>query len=62
MDVLVPIPIPLPFRFDRDPFTRTFDADIYDHDLAADWPLPVSAISSRDASARTWAALFTHLH
>jgi dTDP-4-dehydrorhamnose 3,5-epimerase len=31
-----------------------------DPDLAIDWPLPVSVISSRDASARTWAALFKH--
>ena len=32
-----------------------------DPDLAIDWPLPVSIISSRDASAGSWAELLTHL-
>ena len=32
-----------------------------DPDLAIDWPLPVSMISARDASAGSWAELLTHL-
>ena len=32
-----------------------------DPDLAIDWPLPVSMVSSRDASAGSWAELLTHL-
>jgi dTDP-4-dehydrorhamnose 3,5-epimerase len=32
-----------------------------DPDLAIRWPLPVSTISERDASAGSWAALLTHL-
>jgi dTDP-4-dehydrorhamnose 3,5-epimerase len=32
-----------------------------DPDLAIDWPMPVSAISFRDASAGSWATLLTHL-
>ena len=30
-------------------------------DLAVDWPLPVSTVSSRDASAGSWAELLRHL-
>ncbi len=32
-----------------------------DPDLAIDWPLPVSAISSRDAGAGSWSELLRHL-
>ncbi len=32
-----------------------------DPDLAIDWPLPVSTVSARDASAGSWAELLTHL-
>lgn len=32
-----------------------------DPDLAIEWPLPVSTVSSRDASAGSWAELLTHL-
>ena len=32
-----------------------------DPDLAIDWPLPVSIVSPRDASAGSWAALVRHL-
>jgi dTDP-4-dehydrorhamnose 3,5-epimerase len=32
-----------------------------DAELAIDWPLPVSIVSSRDASAGSWAELLKHL-
>jgi dTDP-4-dehydrorhamnose 3,5-epimerase len=32
-----------------------------DPDLAIDWPLRVSTVSQRDATAGTWAELLTHL-
>ena len=32
-----------------------------DPDLAIDWPLPVSAVSTRDAGAGSWAELLRHL-
>jgi dTDP-4-dehydrorhamnose 3,5-epimerase len=49
------------YRIDR-PHDPTEDLGVVynDPDLAIDWPLPVSMISSRDASAGSWADLITH--
>jgi dTDP-4-dehydrorhamnose 3,5-epimerase len=51
------------YRIDR-PHDPTEDLGVVynDPDLAIDWPLPVSMISSRDASAGSWADLITHLN
>jgi dTDP-4-dehydrorhamnose 3,5-epimerase len=32
-----------------------------DTDVGIQWPLPVTTVSSRDASAGSWADLLTHL-
>jgi dTDP-4-dehydrorhamnose 3,5-epimerase len=51
------------YRIDR-PHDPSEDlAVVYnDPDLAIEWPLPASVISSRDASAGSWAVLLTHLY
>jgi dTDP-4-dehydrorhamnose 3,5-epimerase len=51
------------YRIDRphDP-TQDLGVAYNDPELAIDWPLPVSMISARDASAAGWAELLTHLH
>jgi dTDP-4-dehydrorhamnose 3,5-epimerase len=50
------------YRIDR-PHDPTEDLGVAydDPDLAIDWPLPVSIVSPRDASAGSWAALVRHL-
>ena len=50
------------YRIDR-PHDPSEDLGVayHDPDLAIDWPLPVSAVSSRDASAGSWAELLRHL-
>ena len=50
------------YRIDRshDP-SEDLTVACSDPDLAIDWPLEVSALSARDASAGSWAALLTQL-
>lgn len=50
------------YRIDR-PHDPSEDLAVayHDPDLAINWPLPVSAVSARDASAGTWADLLRHL-
>ncbi len=50
------------YRIDR-PHDPSEDLAVAYHDehLAIEWPLPVSATSSRDANAGSWAELLTHL-
>jgi dTDP-4-dehydrorhamnose 3,5-epimerase len=50
------------YRIDRthDP-SEDLAVAFNDPDLAIDWPLRVSAVSARDASAGTWAELLKHL-
>jgi dTDP-4-dehydrorhamnose 3,5-epimerase len=51
------------YRIDR-PHDPAEDLSVVynDPDLAIDWPLQASMISSRDASAGSWADLITHLN
>jgi dTDP-4-dehydrorhamnose 3,5-epimerase len=51
------------YQIDR-PHDPTEDVGVVynDPDLAIEWPLPVSEISSRDAGAGSWANLISHLH
>lgn len=51
------------YRIDR-PHDPTMDLAVRydDPDLAIDWPLPVSVVSTRDAAAGSWADLVTRLH
>ena len=50
------------YRIDR-PHDPSEDLSVVynDPDLAIDWPLPISIVSSRDANAGSWAELLTHL-
>jgi dTDP-4-dehydrorhamnose 3,5-epimerase len=50
------------YRIDR-PHDPTEDLGVAydDPDLAIDWPLPVFAVSARDAGAGSWAELLKHL-
>ncbi|WP_082909364.1 dTDP-4-dehydrorhamnose 3,5-epimerase family protein [Mycolicibacterium iranicum] len=50
------------YRIDR-PHNPAEDLAVVhnDPDLAIAWPLPVTAISQRDANAGSWASLLTHL-
>lgn len=50
------------YRIDR-PHDPSEDLGVAfdDPDLAIDWPLPVTIVSSRDAAAGSWAALLEHL-
>ena len=51
------------YRIDR-PHDPAEDLSVVynDADLAIDWPLQASIVSSRDASAGSWANLITHLN